>query len=319
MREDCMKIENFKNYLFILSKLLILILSTSSKSIENKIIFKINNEIITSFDLENEVNYLLALNPNLNNLSKQEIIRISKKSVIQEKIKSTEILKNFENPKLPLELLEKLIKNIYFKIGIANLDEFKIYLNSKNVSYENVIKKLEIEALWNELIFSKFSNKLNIDEEKIMNDLKMNNNQKNRSYLMSEIFFEVKKGEKLNKKFDEISRSINKIGFDNTALKYSISETASVGGKLEWIKENSLKKKIMDFIKSKKLNEYTDPIAVPGGFLILQINEIKFTEVKKDLELEFKNSLRTMKNNQLNQFSKMYLNKIKKDIEINEI
>ena len=319
MREDCMKIENFKNYLFIVSTLLILILSTSSKSIENKIIFKINNEIITSLDLENEINYLLALNPNLNNLSKQEIIRISKKSVIQEKIKSTEILKNFENPKLPLELLEKLIKNIYFKIGIANLDEFKIYLNSKNVSYENVIKKLEIEALWNELIFSKFSNKLNIDEEKIMNDLKMNNNQKIRSYLMSEIFFEVKKGEKLNKKFDEISRSINKIGFDNTALKYSISETASVGGKLEWIKENSLNKKIIDFIKSKKLNEYTDPIAVPGGFLILQINEIKFTEVKKDLELEFKNSLRTMKNNQLNQFSKMYLNKIKKDIEINEI
>ena len=314
-----MKIENFKNYLFIVSTLLILILSTSSKSIENKIIFKINNEIITSLDLENEINYLLALNPNLNNLSKQEIIRISKKSVIQEKIKSTEILKNFENPKLPLELLEKLIKNIYFKIGIANLDEFKIYLNSKNVSYENVIKKLEIEALWNELIFSKFSNKLNIDEEKIMNDLKMNNNQKIRSYLMSEIFFEVKKGEKLNKKFDEISRSINKIGFDNTALKYSISETASVGGKLEWIKENSLNKKIIDFIKSKKLNEYTDPIAVPGGFLILQINEIKFTEVKKDLELEFKNSLRTMKNNQLNQFSKMYLNKIKKDIEINEI
>ena len=285
MREDCMKIENFKNYLFIVSTLLILILSTSSKSIENKIIFKINNEIITSLDLENEVNYLLALNPNLNNLSKQEIIRISKKSVIQEKIKSTEILTNFENPKLPLELLEKLVKNIYFKIGIANLDEFKIYLNSKNVSYENVIKKLEIEALWNELIFSKFSNKLNIDEEKIMNDLKMNNNQKIRSYLMSEIFFEVKKGEKLNKKFDEISRSINKIGFDNTALKYSISETASVGGKLEWIKENSLNKKIIDFIKSKKLNEYTDPIAVPGGFLILQINEIKFTEVKKDLEL----------------------------------
>ena len=314
-----MKIENFKNYLFIISTLLILILSTSSKSIENKIIFKINNQIITSLDLENEVNYLLALNPNLNNLSKQEIIRISKKSVIQEKIKSTEILKNFENPKLPLELLEKLVKNIYFKIGIANLDEFKIYLNSKNVSYENVIKKLEIEALWNELIFSKFSNKLNIDEEKIMNDLKKNNNQKIRSYLMSEIFFEVKKGEKLNKKFDEISRSINKIGFDNTALKYSISETASVGGKLEWIKENSLNKKIIDFIKSKKLNEYTDPIAVPGGFLILQINEIKFTEVKKDLELEFKNSLRTMKNNQLNQFSKMYLNKIKKDIEINEI
>ena len=88
-----MKIENFKNYLFIVSTLLILILSTSSKSIENKIIFKINNEIITSLDLENEVNYLLALNPNLNNLSKQEIIRISKKSVIQEKIKSTEILK----------------------------------------------------------------------------------------------------------------------------------------------------------------------------------------------------------------------------------
>ena len=136
------------------------IISIRSKSIQRKIIFKINNEIITSVDIENEINYLIALNPNLENLTENEILEISKKSIIKEKIKSIEILKSFENPSLPKEFLEKLIKNIYSKIGIAGLDSFKVYLNSKNINYEDVLKKIEIEALWNELIVSKFSHKV---------------------------------------------------------------------------------------------------------------------------------------------------------------
>ncbi len=314
-----MKIKNLKIILIIQTFFLILFFQLEAKSIQNKIIFKINNEIITSIDIEDEKNYLIALNPNLKNLTENEILEISKKSIIQEKIKTIEILKTFENPTLPKEFLEKLIKNIYSKIGIEELNSFKVYLNSKNINYDDVLKKIEIEALWNELIVSKFSHKVKVNEENLKELLKKNINKETKSYLMSEIFFEISDSNELETKYKEILNTINQKGFSNAALKYSISETSKIGGKLDWINENSLNIKIKKFLISKKINEFTEPIPVPGGFLILQINKIKKNVIKKDINQELKKLIQITKNNQFNQFSKIYFNRVKKDLEINEI
>lgn len=314
-----MKIENLKIIAILQTLFLILLFQLEAKSIQNKIIFKINNEIITSVDIENEINYLIALNPNLKNLSEKEILEISKKSIIQEKIKSIEILKTFENPSIPKDFLEKLIKNIYSKIGIEELDSFKEYLNLKKIDYEDVLKKIEIEALWNELIVTKFSHKVRVNEENLKELLKKNINKETRSYLLSEIFFEISDSNKIETKYKEILNKINQKGFSNAALMYSISETAKIGGKLDWINENSLNKKIKKILLSKKINEVTKPIPVPGGFLILQINKIKKNVIKKDLNQELKKLIKINKNNQFNQFSKIYFNRVKKDLEINEI
>ena len=97
-------------------------------ALENKIILRVNNEIITSIDIYNEIKYLTTLNPGINKLKEIEVYEISKKSLIKEKIKENEIQKNFVNTSLPEELLEQLIFNVYSKIGIISLDEFKIYL-----------------------------------------------------------------------------------------------------------------------------------------------------------------------------------------------
>ena len=246
-------------------------------------------------------------------------LSISKKSIIQEKIKSIEILKTFENPSIPKDFLEKLIKNIYSKIGIEELDSFKEYLNLKKIDYEDVLKKIEIEALWNELIVTKFSHKVRVNEENLKELLKKNINKETRSYLLSEIFFEISDSNKIETKYKEILNKINQKGFSNAALMYSISETAKIGGKLDWINENSLNKKIKKILLSKKINEVTKPIPVPGGFLILQINKIKKNVIKKDLNQELKKLIKINKNNQFNQFSKIYFNRVKKDLEINEI
>ena len=98
-----------------------------------------------------------------------------------------------------------------------------------------------------------------------------------------------------------------------------MSSTSNLGGKLDWINENSLNKKIRAEIKNLKINDFTKPINVPGGFLILQINDIKSTEVKIDVEKELKKLENYEKNNLLNQYSKIYFNKVKKDLEINEL
>jgi len=292
--------------------------NTSLNSQENKILVKIENQIITSLDVNNEYKYLVALNPSIKNSKKKDIIKLSKRSIIQEKIKKIEIEKNFNDPKLPKEYFEQILQNVYLRIGLTNLDDFKKYLINNNINYENVKNKLEIEALWNELILIKFSKKVKINEEKLRDRIKNNNNFL-KSYLLSEISFEVSNLKELDNKFQEISNAISDKGFDFAALKYSISPTSNLGGKLDWINENSLNKSIRSAINGLKINDFTKPISVPGGFLILQVNDIKNTKIKIDIEKEFKKLVNYEKNNQLNQYSKIYFNKVKKDLEISEL
>ena len=292
--------------------------SSNLYSLENKILVKIENQIITSIDINNEYKYLISLNPSLKNSKKEDIIKLSKKSIIREKIKKIEIQKNFNNPKVPQKFLDQILQNIYSRIGLDSLDEFKKYLNKNDVDFENVKNKLEIEALWNELIIIKFSSKVKINKENLKSKINKNNKFL-KSYLMSEISFEVSNLKDLNDKFLEISNTINDKGFNFAALKYSVSPTYDIGGKLGWINENSLNKNIRSAISDLEINNFTKPIAVPGGFLILQINDIKNTKIEIDTENELKKLILFEKNNQLNQYSKIYFNKIKKDLQIDEL
>ena len=298
--------------------LIFLFCGTNLFGLENKILFKIENQIITSLDVNNEYKYLIALNPSLKNSTNEDIIKLSKKSILQEKIKKIEIDKNFNNPKIPQKFLDQILQNIYSKIGFNNLDEFKRYLASNNTDLDTVKNKLEIEALWNELILIKFSSKVKINEKELRNRIKKNQNFI-KSYLLSEISFEVSNLKELDNKFQEISKVIINKGFDFAALKYSVSPTSNLGGKLDWINENSLNKNIRSAINNLKINDFTKPINVPGGFIILQINDIKNSEIKIDIEKEFKKLENYERNNQLNQYSKIYFNKIKKDLEISEL
>ena len=309
----------FKNIRFLIFLVFIIfIFNTNSNSLENKILVKIENQIITSLDINNEYKYLVALNPSLKNSSKEDIIKLSKRSILQEKIKKIEIDKNFNNPKITQEFLEQILQNIYSKIGLDNLNDFKEYLIKNNIDFENVKNKLEVETLWNELIFIKFSSKVKINENNLRE--KINNNSKFlKSYLLSEISFEVSNLKNLEDKFIEISNVIKNKGFDFAALKYSVSPTSSLGGKLDWINENSLNKNIKLAISNLEINDFTKPITVPGGFLILQVNNIKNTKIEIDVEKELNKLKNYEKNNQLNQYSNIYFNKVKKDLEISEL
>ncbi len=308
-----------KNKILIFLTLVFFSYNTNILSLENKILLKIENQIITSLDIDNEYKYLIALNQNLKNSTKEDIIKLSKRSIIQEKIKRIEIEKNFNNPKIPQEFLEQIIKSIYSRIGMNNLNEFKEYLKINNVNFEDVKKKLEIEALWNELILIKFSSKIKINEENLKDKIQKDNNKYLKSYLLSEILFEISNLKDLDKKFIEISDAIKDKGFDFAALKFSLSQTSNLGGKLDWINENSLNKNIKEAIKNLKIDDFTKPIVVPGGFLILQINDIKKTKIEVNVEKELKKLVNFERNNQLNQHSKIYFNKIKKNLEINEL
>ena len=307
-----------KKLILIYLAFIFFIYSSSSFSIENKILVKIDNQIITSLDVKNEYKYLIALNPNLKNSKKEDIFQLSKRSIISERIKKIEIEKNFNNPQIPEKLLDRILQSVYLKIGIENINDFKKYLAINDIDFENVKNKLEIEALWNELILIKFSSKVNINEKNLKKKIQQNN-KFSKSYLLSEISFEVSNLNDLDSKYTQISDVINNKGFDFAALKYSVSATSKVGGKLDWINENSLNKQIKNEIKDLKINDFTKPINVSSGFLILKINDIKNTQIEVNLEDELKKLINFEKNNQLNQYSKIYFNKVKKNLQIDEL
>ena len=173
----------FNKKFLIFYVIIFFIFNTSSNSLENKILIKIENQIITSLDINNELKYLIALNPNLKNLKKNDIIQLSKRSILQEKIKKIEIEKNFKNPKIPQKFLEQILQNVYSKIGLTNLEDFKKYLIINDIDFENVKNKLKIEALWNELILIKFSSKVKVNEKELRKRIKDSD-----KYLKSFIF-----------------------------------------------------------------------------------------------------------------------------------
>jgi len=292
----------------------------NAQSIENRILYKINSEIITTVDVFNEIKYLKALNPQTKSLKDRDLLEIAKNSIIKEKVKKLEVLKYYQKIQIEEDYLNEVIKSSYNKININSYEELVNHLKKFNVSAENIKEKISIEILWNQLIFKQFSSKISIDKEKIKSEIENNNlKQEVRSFQLSEILYNVNNNSEFESKTKEIISNIDEIGFENTALKFSISETSNLGGKLGWVKENSINKNILNFINDLNVNNYTKPILTPSGFLILKINDIKIEKMKVNIEDEIQKIIVLKTNEQLNQFSNIYYNKIKKNIIIDAI
>ena len=279
-------------------------------SVENRIIYKINNEIITSFDLKKELRYLSLINPKILNLETNEIFKISEKSIIREKIKKIEILNHISEIKLDETYTNELIKNTYSKMGIENINEFKKKIESMDISLEEFVEKITIEALWNQMIYDKYKKKIKINKTKLEKEISLKRNQT--EFQLSEIVFNVNKKENFQKKINLIKADIENRGFENAALIHSISQSRNSGGVLGWINENSLNKKLKDIIKKLKIGEYSDPQTIPGGFLVIKLNDINNKKISVNMKKELNNLIRLKTNQQLNQFSNIYFNKIKK-------
>ena len=307
---------NFLKKIIKLSFIFSLFSHSFALSIENKIILKINNQIITTIDIYQEANYLKALNPNIQNLDKKKILDIAKSSLVREKIKELELSKYKKN-KIDQKYLEQIIQSIYTKINLKKKSEFKKYVNSFGINMDIIEKKLKIETRWNQLIYKKFFSKLKIDKKLIKENIDTNK-EKSISYFLYEIVFNIDKDINSDELFKSIEKSILKDGFESTAAIYSISETSKSGGNLGWVDENNINNKILKEVYNLKIGQHTRPILIPGGFLILQLKDKKNVTKKIDVEKELDLRIRSLQNQQLNQYSNIYFRKIKKDILINE-
>lgn len=299
-------------FFFIFTKI-----SSNSSAIENRILFKVNNEIITSLDILTEIKYLGLMNNDFNKLDRSRNFEIAKKSLIREKIKKIELIRFLEKIQIKDETLDNVLLSHFSKIGINSTNEFNNFFTKQEIDPNTIKQKITVEILWNQMIYQKFKQKVNVDKKSIEDELTKNKFQK--EFLLSEILFELGNNEKLNNKYEVILKDINEKSFEQAALSYSISDTNNVGGKLGWIKESVLSPKIKKEIKRKEVGDITSPIVIPGGFLLLKIEDIRNIEKKLNLEREIELVYIEKVNEQLNQFSNIYFNKVKKDIKINEI
>ena len=288
------------------------------KSQDNiSIIYKVNDEIITNRDIQNEEYYLSSLNEQFQNLNKEKKYQIAKESILKEEIKKNEILKYYVlDQKDPL--LEKVIQNFTTKLKFKDRAEFEAHLSDYNLSIDAIIKKIEVETVWNQLIYEKYQGLIKIDKDKLTKKIKKQADTK-KSFLLSEIVFKKNNNEKLNDTTKKIYNSISEIGFQNTANIYSISDSSKFGGQIGWVNSQNLSNKILKEIKKINLNENTIPIIITNGFIILKLENMKEEKVKINLQNELNKAIAYETDKQLNTFSKIYFDTIKINTNLDEL
>jgi peptidyl-prolyl cis-trans isomerase SurA len=305
--------------IILLSFVLIFIIFNSETKAKVLVKYKVNEEIITNIDIENEEDYLISLNNQLQNLDKKKIKEIAINSIIKEKVKKIELLKYYElNQKSPR--LDEIIKNMYLKLGLSNEIEFIEYLKKFNMTIKKIKKKIEIETTWNKLIYDKYNKQIYVDVEALKKNIDLNKTTEDKKeYQLSEIVFKKNNDETINERILKIKKSINEIGFKNTANTFSITDSAKFGGNIGWIDETILSNRIRNSLKKLEIGNLTKPISIGKNFLILKLEDIKYVTKKIDPKIEIEKNIRFEQNRQLELFSKIYFDKVKINAFISEL
>lgn len=290
------------------------IIMTNLFAIENKILIKVDQKIITSIDVLNEINFIASLNPSFHNLEKSIKFEIAQNALIKQAIKEKEIYKVFKEIDLAENDFKKILLNQYSIKNFENITTLDEYLKKFDLNMSSLKNKIEINVYWNEMIKRRFDKNVRINEEKIRTDLKNNNFQKEIN--LSEIIFSINEGEDFDSKLKKINETINDNGFEAAALQFSISDTSQKSGKIGWIKENNLNEELKVILDNLSINMVSKPIRIPSGFLIIRINDIRKINKYENFDKELEQVITMQKNNQLAQFSNTLIEKIKKNVSI---
>ena len=290
---------------------IIISLFSSNALSEIEIKYKVGNIIITNFDIEKEINYLTSLNNAILNLNDKQVLDIATDSIIREKIKLLELKKYFqfegEN-----EYLNKIFNNFMQRFDLNNEADLEKYFQKFDLSKNEILFKIEIETLWNQLIFEKYNSQVKIDKNILKEKLiKRKKNLKKKEIDISEIVIQPISGKKIDETINEIKKSIKEVGFENTANIYSIADSKSFGGKIGWINQDNLSNQIISKIKDLKENEISEFINIGGNFIILKVNQIRESAENINEKEELKKIEIFERDKQLNKFSMIYFNKVK--------
>ena len=307
--------------LLIFFSLLIFAFVDLAKAKEIKILYKLENEIITNQDVIEELNYLVSLNNNLRSLEKNKLNQIAVSSIIKEKIKYLELKKYFKIDENTKEVDEIVLKELNKRLRINEAKDIKEYFSLYNLTLKQVKFKIRIELFWNKLIYDRYINKISINKQdlkkKILNDYK--NKEFVDEYFLKEILFNLEENENLEKKYLDIKNTIKSTGFENAANIYSVSDTSKFGGEIGWVNKLQLSTKITSQLEKIEIGDLTNYIPVGNSYLIIKLDNKR--KIKSEINLDEETEILIQKetDRQLNQYSINLFNKLKKNIFIYEL
>ncbi|WP_440938939.1 peptidylprolyl isomerase [Candidatus Pelagibacter sp.] len=308
----------FNKKTIILVLIFFLLNNFSYSKINLQIVMKINDQIVTTYDLEKESNYLLALNPKLKEIDENDLLKLARRSVIKEMIRKSEILK-YKELDLKNAQINNVLNNIIQNLNFSDLSEFEDYLSYFNISINDIKEKIEIENEWKSLIYARYSKSVKIDKKDLLNKIKeISKDEIFLEYNLSEIVFSKNQNISLEEYSKKILESIKKNGFENTAILYSISDSSKAGGKIGWVKKNNLSYEINNELDNLKIDTYSNPIEIGNSYLILKINEIREITIEFDEQKELDKMIMSETSKQLDKFSNIFYNKIKLNSTISE-
>jgi parvulin-like peptidyl-prolyl isomerase len=274
-----------------------------------KIIVKVENELITSYDIKSKIISTLILNgKEINQKNIDSLKKVSLDFLIQNRLKKIELQRT--NLKKPVMQINSYLESVSSN-DIGNLK--KLFKNN-NLDFQIFENELETEIKWKNLIYNIYAKKIVIDEDEITNEIKRFTRSKKMSSAFNLSEIEILLNEEDN--FDQIVKKIkNEIlinGFESTVLKFSVSSTASANGELGWINSSSLSKEILKIVKKMKIGDISNPIKEQNRIIFLKLNDKK-TSNYEDINLEkFKNELINKKREELFKlYSNSYLSKLK--------
>ena len=282
--------------------------------------YKVNDDLITNYDIAKEAKYLAALNVELKDIDQTQLLDLGKKSLIREKIKIYEIEKYYEI-NYQSTSADIYLENFKKKLGFENNSNFETYLINYETNINEIKRKLILELTWNKMIADLYQDSILIDEKRISETLEKIIAEKKiqKSFELNEIVFSEKNKEDFLKKYKKIVIDIENLGFEKAAAIHSISGTANIGGNIGWVSQNQLSEKINNAVVSLDLGNYTKPINSAGGSIILQLKNIKDISVESiDRDLELSKIINAETNRQLNEFSVIHFKKIENKSYVKE-
>ena len=278
-------------------------------NIQNSIILKVDKKIITSFDVKNKILSTLIIagnditQANIDQLKEQTL-----ENLIYIKLKEIE-LERFD-----FKVNKQRVNKFINRVSGNNKEKLKIDFKSNGLDFNLWVKEIETEFKWQQFIYSNYSNKIEIDESFIDIEIKeilksrFNNKEVNLSEI--EIFQndEFSNSDLISRIFDEI----RKYGFEDTALKFSVSSSSSEKGNLGWINIKTLSKKINNVLKNLKPGQVSKPIIQTNSILFIKLNSERILENNDiDEELLKKNLIRRKQDELFNLYSRSHLSKLK--------
>lgn len=289
--------------------LLCFVANISYAKVENFIVVKVDNQIITNFEIKNKILSTLTQanreinQKNINSLKKQAL-----SSLIQIKLKFKEISKyNFE-------ISENQMNQYLNSISSNNIKSLKERFDRNNIDFNLFLEEIKTELKWQKFIYEIYAEKIDIDPNQLKSELESLVKRKKgvKEFNISEIEIFIEENEQIEERINNIKSNIENIGFEQTAMSFSSSPTASKKGKIGWINSNALSKDILIILDKMKKNEISKPLKRQNSVLFLKINDIKKKKFTENEISKLQDNIITQKKNELfNLYSKSHLSKIR--------